>query len=113
MERGVSEVLPPGQKVLAILKDGRKMFPPFTRRGHERFYPVWRGRAQKVLDPHFSHFVAPHPEINDQSLTEYGGLIIFSLTSIILLAISPYIFYGYIAYIGLYDMVPWDNVWTM
>ena len=49
------------------------MFPLFKRGGgdgREKFYPVLRGGAQKVLDPRFSHFVAPLPVINDQSLTE-------------------------------------------
>ena len=39
------------------------MFPPPKRvggGGHEKFYPVLRG-SQKVLDPRFSHFVAPTP----------------------------------------------------
>ena len=32
------------------------------------FDPVLRW-AQKVLDPRFSHFVAPLPKLNEQSLT--------------------------------------------
>ena len=46
---------------------GRKTFPPFKRRvGREKFYlvlSVWGGGggAQKVLDPQFSHIVAPLP----------------------------------------------------
>ena len=39
--------------------------------GREKFYPVLRGwgvGVQKVSDLRFSHFVAPPPVINDQSL---------------------------------------------
>ena len=32
------------------------------------------GRAQKVSDPRFSHFVAPLPVINGRSLTQTGIL---------------------------------------
>ena len=57
-------------EVLAIMKGGRKKFPPFKRGGgREKFYPVLRGGEQNVSDPRFSHFVAPRPVINDQSLT--------------------------------------------
>ena len=56
-------------EVLAILKGGRKKFPPLKRRGRgrEKLYPVLRGGG--VSDPRFSHFVAPPlPVINNQSL---------------------------------------------
>ena len=52
---------------------GHKKFPLFKGGGgREKFYPVLRGGgAQTVLDPQFSHFVAPPlPVINDQSLTD-------------------------------------------
>ena len=43
--------------------------------GGTKFYPVLkRGGPQKVSDPQFSHFVAPLPVINDQSLILVGQL---------------------------------------
>ena len=42
-------------------------FPLCNMGGREKFYPVLKG-AQKVLNPRFSHFVAPLPVINDQTL---------------------------------------------
>ena len=51
-------------EVLAILKGGAKSFQSLN----EKFYSVLGGGAQTVSDPRFSHFVAPLPIINDQSL---------------------------------------------
>ena len=36
--------------------------------GAQNVLPCLEGGPQKVLDPRFSHFVAPLPVINDQSL---------------------------------------------
>ena len=50
-----------------------KSFRPLKKGGggHEKFYPVLRGGgAQKKSDQRFSNFVAPHPVINDQSLSQ-------------------------------------------
>ena len=47
------------EKVLIMLKGGERF----------KFYPVLRGWGRaNVLDPQFSHFGAPLPVINDQSL---------------------------------------------
>ena len=49
--------------------------------GQVKFYPYkkvrWGGGAQTVLDPQFSHFVAPPPlpVINDQSLSAEEDLL--------------------------------------
>ena len=49
------------------MKGGRKKFPPSIR-GVQQVVPCLEGMAQQVPDPRFSHFVAPRPVINDQSL---------------------------------------------
>ena len=41
--------------VLAMLKGGAKSFHSF-KGGRKKFYPVSRGRLQKVSHPPFSHF---------------------------------------------------------
>ena len=50
---------------------GVEKFPCTFKRGggggHEIVYPVLGGGARQVSDPQFSHFVAPHTVINDQS----------------------------------------------
>ena len=47
---------------------GTKSFQPF-KGGAQKVLPCLEVGAQKVLDPRFSHFVAPLPIINDQSLS--------------------------------------------
>ena len=54
-------------EVLTIMEGGHKRFPTFKKGERKKFYTVLRG--QKVSDPRFSHFVAPLPIINAQSLT--------------------------------------------
>ena len=44
-----------------------KMFPPF-KSGVQKCLPCLEGGMKKVAEPRFSHFVAPLPIINDQSL---------------------------------------------
>ena len=60
-------------KLEAILKGGGlKKFPLFKREGGgtRKVVPcLEEGGAQNVSDLRFSHFVAPLPVINDQSLT--------------------------------------------
>ena len=47
---------------------GRTKFSPFKRGGGaQKVLPCLEGRAKKVSDPRFSHFVAL-PVMNDQSL---------------------------------------------
>ena len=65
--KGFGEVLIRVLEVLTILEGGHKRFPPCKKKGggggHNKFDPVLRG-SQKVLDPRFSHFVAPPPPRN-------------------------------------------------
>ena len=51
-------------EVLAILKGDRKNFPLFKRGVQKVVSCLEGGGAQKVLDPRFSHFVAPPPPRN-------------------------------------------------
>ena len=63
------EVLTRELEVLAIVMGGRKKCPPFKMGGGgQNVLPCLEGGARKVLDTRFSHFVAPLPVINDQSL---------------------------------------------
>ena len=71
------EVFPRRPEVLAILKGGGVQKVSTLRKwALEKKLPCLEeggggeGRVQKVSDPRFSHFVAPLPVINDQSLSE-------------------------------------------
>ena len=50
---------------------GAKSSNPIRGGGVQQVLPCLEGGAQKVSDPIFSHFVAPLPVINDQSLIIY------------------------------------------
>ena len=54
-------------EVLAIVMGGTKSFHPW---GRKKFYSVLRGGAKGFGPTQFSHFVAPLPVINDQSLSD-------------------------------------------
>ena len=49
------------------MKGGGQIVSTFYTRGREKSYPVLRGAAKSSY-PRFSHFVAPIPMINDQSI---------------------------------------------
>ena len=51
-----------------MLKGSAKGVHTF-RGGNERIYPVSKAGALKGSAHKFSHFVTPHPVVNDQSLT--------------------------------------------
>ena len=59
-------------------------FPLFKKGGGTKSFTLSWGRAQKVLDPRFSHFVAPPslPVINDQSLNSTSRHLLCSISSL-------------------------------
>ena len=86
------------------MKGGRKRFKK-KGGGCKKFYPVLRGggRAQKVSDPRFSHFVAPLQVINDQSL-KVSDIFHYSLKKLTSLAFS--------ILTGLPQMVTTPGTWV-
>ena len=66
--------------------EGTKSFHSLKGGGARNVLPVLRGGHKKLSDPQFSHFVAPLPIINDQSL---NCLIIHMMIMLYLLRLCP------------------------
>ena len=88
------------------MKGGRKRFKKKGGGGVQKVLPCLEGgggRAQKVSDPRFSHFVAPLQVINDQSL-KVSDIFHYSLKKLTSLAFS--------ILTGLPQMVTTPGTWV-